>query len=78
MASALANRAIGAIVGSAVADAAGNNSKLHSVCPYLFILLVNVISINNKISLTLWCRLKSSIGPNMTAKPFGLLCVYAD
>lgn len=31
MTSALANRAIGAIVGSAVADAAGNNTKVHSV-----------------------------------------------
>lgn len=30
MTSALANRAIGAIVGSAVADAAGKNTKVHS------------------------------------------------
>lgn len=36
MTSALANRAIGAIVGTIVADAAGNHTKVHSFCTSAF------------------------------------------
>lgn len=49
MAAALANRAIGAVVGSAVADAAGNNIKCHSHCKCTLEKTINLIIIKKSI-----------------------------
>lgn len=45
MAAALANRAMGAIVGSAVADAAGNKIKCLSHCSFLLYLKIYIVYI---------------------------------